>query len=76
MVVTKKIKFFMISFFQTAFISIWFEQQKFNWSKMKDNFLMLLLTCQSISDLVRPFTRHFIGSSEQCSVNTAYAAIP
>ena len=76
MVVTKKIKFFMISFFQTAFISKWFEQQKFNWSKMKDNFLMLLLTCQSVSDLVRPFTRPFIGSSEQCSVNTAYPAIP
>ena len=72
----KKPIFFMTSFFQTAVISKSFELQKPNWSKMKDNFLLLLVTCQSVSDLVRPFTRPFIGSSEQCSVNTAYPAIP
>ena len=53
-------------FFQTAFISKWFEQQKFNWSKMKDNFMMLLVTCQSVSDLVRPSKCPFAGFSDHC----------
>ena len=56
----------MTSFFQTVFISKWFGQQKFNWSKMKDNFMMLLVTCQSVSDLVRPSTCPFLGLFNQC----------
>ena len=53
-------------FFQTAFISKWFEQQKFNLSKMKDNFMLLMVTCQSVSDLVRLSTCPFVGSSVHC----------
>ena len=56
----------MISFFQTAFIFKWFEQQKFNWSKIKDNFMKLSLTCQFVSDLVRPSTCPFLGLFNQC----------
>ena len=66
MVVIEKIIFFMTFFFQTAFNSKWFQQQKFNWFKMKDNFMMLLVTCQSVSDLVRPSTCPFVGSSDHC----------
>ena len=59
----------MTSLFQTAFISKWNQQPKFNWSKMKDDFMMLLVTCQSVNKLVRPSTCPFEGSSNHCLSN-------